>query len=1444
MVRLFAAVIFFVSVALTFSADTAKPLNVLFLGDNGHHQPAARFAQLKSALGPRGIEIAYSDNAADLNDGTLAKYDGLIIYANTLIIEPPQEKALLDFVAGGKGFIPIHCASACFTNSPSYIELVGAQFKSHKTGDFSTKVADATHPIMKGFEPFTTWDETYVHDKHNPNRTVLQTRTEGDREEPWTWVRTHGKGRVFYTAYGHDERTWGNPGFVSLIERGVRWACGDDKVVESAANQTPAMTPKRTDVKPFEYTEANVPFYAPGGGGNKGGSAWNKMQAPVAPAESIKHLVVPEGFEAQLFASEPDILKPIAMAWDHRGRLWIAETVDYPNNKQPDGQGHDQIKICEDTDGDGKADKFTVFADKLSIPTSLTFANGGVIVHQAPETLFLKDTDGDDKADVRKVLFTGWSTGDTHAGPSNLHYGFDNWIWGIVGYAGFNGEVGGEKLAFSTGFYRFKSDGSKFEFLRKTNNNSWGVGFSEEGILFGSTANGNPSTYMPLPNHYYESVRGWSGTVLGTIASGLEFHPITDKVRQVDWHGRFTAAAGHALYTARTLPKEYWNRAAFVNEPTGHLSATFLIDKNGSDFISHNAWNIVASDDEWTAPIMTEVGPDGQLWVIDWYNYIIQHNPTPGGFKTGKGNAYEIPLRDKTHGRIYRLVYKGSKPYQPVKLDPNDGEGLVGALRNDNMFWRKTAQRLLVERAKQDVIPSLIKLTQDQGADEIGLNPAAIHALWALQGLGALDGTHPEATAAVLAALKHPTPGVRRNALQVVPRNEATFSAILSAGLLTDSDAQVRLAAFLAMAEMPRNEAAGRALAAAFDDPANSGDRWIPDAATSAAAAHDLSFLTAIATRKTVKPNDPKLLAIVSRVAEHYARGVPADSVGQLVASLASADPKSADAILSGLSSGWPKDAKVKIDDTSEKALVKLMVALPGGSKGQLVSLATRWGSTQLDKYTTEISAALIDKCKDQKESDLERVSAATQLIDLRRQDGDAAENVLKQITARSSPELSSGFLEALRHSGSAQAGAALVRTLPSLTPGIRKEALAILLGRADWTGIFVQAAENGKAQFSELSLDQKQSLAKHPNKAIADSAQKLLASGGGLPDADRQKVIDGLSPAVLQKGDAVKGKLVFQQNCTKCHTHSGEGAKIGPDLTGMAAHPKSELLIAIIDPSRSVEGNFRQYTVITDDGRVLVGLLSSETKTTIELLDSEGKVHPIQRENIKKFVASPLSLMPEGFEKQIGAEGLTNLLEFLTQRGRFMPLDLSKAATTVSTAGMFVNRADDSERLIFPDWTPKTFDGVPFTLVDPKGDKVPNAIMLNGSEGPFAPAMPKSVPLPCNSPAKAIHLLSGVSGWGFAGGTPSGSVSMIVRLHYAGGKTEDHPLKDGIHFADYIRQVDVPESKLAFKLRNQQIRYLSIHPKLKDSILEIELVKGPDHTAPVVMAVTVEAID
>lgn len=1441
MFRLFAAILglaFLLPLGLEPPARAeSPPIRVLFLGDRGHHAPADRAAQIKPVLALRGIDVDYTEDLDKLNPESLRTYDAVLLYANIESMPAERERALLDYVEGGGGFVPVHSASACLNNSDRFIALVGGRFQSHGTGEFDTKVVEPEHPIMAGFEPFRTWDETYVHDRHNTEgRIVLQVRD----QEPYTWVRTQGEGRVFYTAYGHDSRTWEQPGFQALLERGIRWAA-DRPVFDERPTVAEGLKPA-----PMVDSGVDIPNYLPSKKWGEQGEPLRTMPTPLDPAESMRHLVLPKGFEPRLFAAEPEIVKPICMAWDHRGRLWIAESLDYPNRKLESGEGRDRIVILEDRDGDGRAETFTVFAEGLNIPTSLCFADGGVVVAQAPDFLFLKDTDGDDEADVRRVLFTGWGTNDTHAGPSNLRWGLDNWIWGIVGYAGFNGTVGGERLRFGQGFYRFKPDGSKLEFVRSTNNNSWGVGVSEDGLIFGSTANGCPSVFLGVPNRYYESVRGWSPSVLQSIAATNSFYPVTDKVRQVDWHGGFTAAAGHALYTARTYPQPYWNSTAFVADPTGHLVATFTLQPRGSDFASYNGWNILASDDEWTSPINAEVGPDGNVWIIDWYNYIVQHNPTPQGFKTGRGAAYETPLRDQVHGRIYKVVWKDGEPSKQGPLDPNDADGLVAALKSDNQLWRQHAQRLLVERGELDVVPALRELAADRNVDAIGLNPGAIHALWTLQGLDALDGSDAESFGAAAEALKHPSAGVRRNALLTLPRDAETVERVLAAGSLNDPDAQVRLAALLTLADLPTNADAARALAAALVDGLGAGDRWLTDAATSAAAAHAEPFLKALAETEAEGEPSRSLLGIVGRVAEHYARGGPADSAGGLLTALAPASENPfgravAGSVVSGLVKGWPDDLRAKLDDGGDAALVQLVQRLPLEARGSLVNLGSRWGSRALDEAAGSIAKALLATLDDESKSEAERGEAAARIIELRPDDEETAAEIIERITPRTAPELASRLVEALAKGRGEETGAALIAATPAMTPAARAATVRAALGRADWTAALLDAVEAGDLGWDAFSLDQRQALASHPSKALAERARRLIDQGGALPDADRQAVIDRLSKIVMEGGDTARGKAVYAEHCAKCHKHSGEGGDVGPDLTGMAAHPRSELLVHIIDPSRSVEGNFMQYTVATDDGRVFNGILASESRTSIELLDAEAKTHVILRDEIDELTASRKSIMPEGFEKQFSDADMTNLLAFMTRRGKFLPLDIHKAATVVTTRGMFYDEKSRGERLVFPDWSPKTFEGVPYQLVDPKGDRAANAIMLHSPLGAIPPKMPKSVELACNAPAKVIHLLSGVSGWGYNGGEPDKTVSMIVRIHYADGQVEDHPLLNGVHFADYIRVINVPGSELAFDLNGRQIRHVAVRPERSETIDRLELVKGPDRSAPIVMAVTLE---
>jgi putative membrane-bound dehydrogenase-like protein len=1424
----------------------ADDLKVLFLGDNGPHRPRERFEQLEPVLSKRGITLTYTDQVSDLNPAKLAGFKALILYANIDRIESAPEQALLDYVAGGGGFVPLHCASFCFRNSEPLVALIGAQFRRHGWERMRDTVAAVEHPINKDYGGFESEDETYVHHLHNErDRIVLAHRVEGDRREPWTWVRTHGKGRVFYTAWGHDHRTWGHPGFHNLVERGIRWAAGDDPAAagpfpDDRSVAWPRMKPLPQGVSPFEYVDvgAEIPNYVPGQFRSGQDEPLRMMQKPLSPQQSMKRISVPEGFHVELFASEPDFGgKPICMTWDERGRLWLAETVDYPNELQPPGEGRDRIRICEDTDGDGRADKFTVFADGLSIPTSIAFAHGGVIVHNGTTTEFLTDTNGDDRADTKRPFLARWSMGDTHGGPSNMQYGLDNWIWGMQGYNDSTIRINGARSRFAQGFHRFRPDGSAIEFIRSTSNNTWGLGISEEGLVFGSTANRHPSIYMPIANRYYERVRGWTPQLtLYSIADTHLFQAITDKVRQVDHHGGYTAAAGHALYTARAYPPGYWNQTAFVCEPTGHLVGTFLLERDGTDFRSRNPTNLVASDDEWFAPIMAEVGPDGHVWVIDWYNYIVQHNPTPRGFDTGKGNAYETKLRDKRHGRIYRVVYDAAPPAEPRDLRRATPEELVATLADDNLFWRRHAQRLLVERGRQDVVPQLIEMVGDQSVDAIGMNVGAIHALWTLHGLNALDGQNRQALTTVAVALKHPSAGVRRNAVQVLPPSDLTTTEILAAALLEDPDPHVRLAALLALSDQPASGGAGHAIAELLSRPEIYEDRWLVDAATSAAATHASHFFRACALFDS---STTELRELTQIVANHFARSEPGDDARELLTSLASAEPQWAGAVLAGLKAGWPKGRALPLDDANN-VLQQLRQRLNVDDQIHLVGLEVLSGSPTAQAEVDRLTDTLFKRIEDESMAVPEQIRAAEMIVELNPESAPIAERLIDHATPQTTSQVSAALIKALERSEAQELGSIVIDRLNNFTPSTREAVFELLLSRRSTTDALLDAMEKEGIQITELSLAQRRRLTEYPDRPVRLRANELLDRVGQTVSADRQQVLAEFADLAHATGSAGAGQAVFTKHCANCHTIRGEGAAVGPDLTGMSVLGKEELLVHILDPSRDVEGNYHSYTVVLTDGRVMSGMLAGESATSIELLDDKAQRQQILRSDIDELSRSGKSVMPEGFEKQLSCTELGDLLEFLGERSQFVPLDLRRVATASSANGLIGWPDSESESLAFADWGTKQFAGVPFYPINPQDGRVLNVVMLRSGRRRFSRETPKSVELQCRMPAKAIHMLSGVSVRGFPM-TKAGSVSMIVRLRYADGVQEEHPLLNGVHFASLLGDAEVEGSLQAFLVGPQQLRYLKIEPK-RDAVIDVvELVKGNDETAPIVMAVTAE---
>ena len=547
------------------------------------------------------------------------------------------------------------------------------------------------------------------------------------------------------------------------------------------------------------------------------------FQHPLSVKASMERTQVAPDLRLELFAAEPDIAKPIAMAWDERGRCWVAETSDYPHGVKPGGEGNDRIKICEDTDGDGKADKFTVFADKLNIPTSLTFANGGIIVAQPPRFLFLKDTNGDDKADVRQDIITGWGIGDTHAQASNLHYGIDNWFYGCVGYSAFDGTVGGERKRFTQGTYRFKADGSALEFLHQFTNNSWGQSANAAGDQFGGTANGAPIFYGGIPATHVPT--GMRVMTAKKINAEEKVHTITPNYRQVDVMGGYTAAAGSSFIESAKLPARLQGKA-MVCEPTMKTISLMDVTASGAGAVAGDGFNLVASSDEWMSPVFAEVGPDGAVWFADWQNFIIQHNPTPsqrsGGYdaRTGSGGAHENELRDHSRGRIYRVVWREAKnPAAVQKLNPADPAQLTAALNSDVQERRLFAQRLLVEGKHTAAIEGLKKLATAKDGS-IG----ALHALWTLQGLTALDET--TFNAAFLARDAR----LRRNAARALKADETGQKLYFGSGVVSDPDLVTRLAALVKLSEFPTTPEIQTLVKSLSVDGSMQKDEWLREA--------------------------------------------------------------------------------------------------------------------------------------------------------------------------------------------------------------------------------------------------------------------------------------------------------------------------------------------------------------------------------------------------------------------------------------------------------------------------------------------------------------------------------------------------------------------------------------------------------------------------------------
>jgi len=803
------------AVGLSFASAEAHRLEVLFLGDNGHHNPLERYRVLKRSLGAEGFNLTYVEDLKQVTRETLEPYDALVVYANHEKEIVPE--AILPWVKNGGALVALHSACGNFHPSKDWFNLIGGRFKTHGGAEFIPTTIDAEHPITKDLPTLESWDETYQHTDLTADRHILQTRppiNKGETTpEPWTWTRTEGKGRVFYTASGHDERCWEQQAYLTLVKRAILWTIGDKKAAEFAQLHLPKLETEVPQIA--NRTHPDIPMM--------------ELQKPLSPADSAAHTQVPVGTRLVLFASEPMVINPIAIDWDTQGRAWVIESFGYPNDvpNEP-GTGQDKIKILEDTDGDGKADKMTVFTDGLRHCTTSVFVKNGVVITDAKDIVYLGDEDGDGKCDTRKVLATGLGLNDTHAATSHFLRGLDNWIYATVGYSGVNIDLKGKKHKFGQGVFRFRPDLSELELLQNTTNNTWGIGFTEKGDLLGSTANNNPSWMLSIPNAAYagsgidqpKTPRMDTSLPATDFKSGKSYYQKTklftntDDVTQVDQIDSYTAAAGHQFYNDTVMRKTFAPHHAFLCEPTGHVvSVGDVVDAGALKQTILRGNNAFASSDAWASPVEARVGPDGALWIADWYSPIIQHNvvfryynparnydqphsPYQAGADAGpgKGNAYETPLRDNQYGRIWRVIPNKDPIRRSTKLDSSNTGSLVASLGSPSQSIRIQAQRLIVERGGDSAVTALVKTVEaEEPVGSSGLPLAAVHAIWTLQGLGPTLNQPAKSTLTDALASSHPL--IRRHAMLALGATDPSVVAALPTMIMDSQDPREQLIA-------------------------------------------------------------------------------------------------------------------------------------------------------------------------------------------------------------------------------------------------------------------------------------------------------------------------------------------------------------------------------------------------------------------------------------------------------------------------------------------------------------------------------------------------------------------------------------------------------------------------------------------------------------------------
>jgi len=963
--------------------------------------------------------------------------------------------------------------------------------------------------------------------------------------------------------------------------------------------------------------------------------------APKEPEDALSSIRILAGFRLELLAAEPLVADPVAMQYDENGLAYVVEMRDYPfTDRSLDASWQEQtspplgrVRILEDADGDGRFDKSTVFAEELSWPTGLVFWKGGVFVTATPDVWYLKDTDGDRRADVRRKVFTGFRKFNVQAVMNNLKWGLDHLVYGAGSSNSGDIRPGDDPQAapIVLGRNDFRFDPRTEELERIPGGARFGNAFDDWGNRFICNIR-NPIRHIVLENRYL--ARNPYLSVPSAIHDAADFGdaiPVFRTSPPEPWRvinarrlasntarksprsemaatGFVTSCSGITIYRGAAYPKSF-DGDVFIGEVAGNLVMRQRLSAVGPTFNAarvHQQEEFISSSDNWFRPVNFVNAPDGTLHLLDMYRETIEH-------------PWSIPEDIKAHvdltsgrdrGRIYRLVPPRTRPgFQPPpkpQLGQASVEQLVTELENANSWWRDTAHRLIFERQDRAAVVPLRRMLR---RSDFAL--ARLHALWALAGLDSL------ADEDLLLALRDSVPGVREHATRIAETrltNPAVFDAILAnAG---DEDARVRFQVALTLGEVddPRVVTALSLIAGRDQE-----DPWVRIALLSCLPSLSEKFLLRLLQDGQTEAAAPGRL-LLRKAAEVVGARNKSHEIRTVLRAAARYQERRAIQlnVVLGIGQGLRR-ARANLQSYSSPL---------NTPEGRLVQESfARAGQLALASTT-----------------DLEQRLEAVQLLGYG--GFEQAEPVLDQLLDGRQPlSLQKAAVAALAGYARPEVTGILLQKYSGLTPGTRQEVVDALLSRSERILPLLDAIAARKVSSALVPANRRSRLMDDADPTVRQRATQLFAADAPGP---REDVIDQYQTALSLTADTAAGEKIYRRECLSCHRLGNQGYDVGPSLKTIRNRTPSELIMHVLDPNREVSPNFMEYALVTTDGRIVTGVIAEETATSVTLRRAENKQDTILRSEIDQLTSSGKSLMAEGLEKKVTPQELADLIGFL----------------------------------------------------------------------------------------------------------------------------------------------------------------------------------------------------